>query len=102
MSELRLTCPDCCYDALKRVKKHRWKCEECGTSFDLAKLRNSLDLLVCRSLPGEFISELLKDATLERAEEFGECSYKWAGRYGVLYVIDSGNDWWTVLRAEAP
>ena len=87
--------------ALRKVGKHEWRCEECGTSFDLAKLRSSLDLLVCRPLPDEFIEELLGHATLERAEELGERGYKWVGKHGTLYVVDSGNGWWTVLGAKA-
>jgi len=69
MSKLKLTCPECCYVALRRVGRHKWECEECGTSFNLAKMRNSLDALAGRLLPGEFISKLLGDATLQAADD---------------------------------
>jgi len=100
MSKLKLTCPECCYVALRRVGRHKWECEECGTSFNLAKMRNSLDALAGRLLPGEFISKLLGDANIQGADEFGERDYKWVGRYGFLYATDCGNDWFAVLKGK--
>ena len=100
MSKLKLTCPECCYVALRRVEKYKWECEECGTTFNLVKMRNSLDALVGRLLPGEFISKLLGDATLQAADEFGERGWKWVGRHGFLYAADCGNDWYAVLTGQ--
>ena len=100
MSKLKLTCPECCYATLRKVGKYKWECEKCGTTFNLAKMRNSLDALTGRLLPGEFISKLLGDAIPQDADEFSERDYKWVGKHGFLYAADCGNDWWAVLKGQ--
>jgi len=95
-----LTCPECSYVALRRVKGSRWECGTCGTSFDFRKLRNALDSLVGRQFWGDFIDELLGDPETKDASEIGERGLKFIGKYGTLYALDIGNDWFLVLKGK--
>jgi hypothetical protein len=59
MVEVGLTCPLCCCDALTKIRKNKWKCKNCGTFFDLDKLRKSLGNLTGCEFTEDFINELL-------------------------------------------
>ena len=95
-----ITCPECCYDALRKVKAHRWECEECGTSFNFAKMRNSLNAFVGRQFQEDFIDELLGDAVAKLFLELDERAWKWIGKHGILYTLDTGNGWHLVIEGQ--
>lgn len=98
MVEVGLTCPQCCYDALRKIGKNEWKCENCGTSFDLDKLRKSLDDLVGCEFTEDFISELLGNPNLKRCPKLGERGWKWMGKYGGLHTLHTGNTWHVIIK----
>lgn len=93
-----LTCSVCCHDAMEKVKEDLWKCEVCGTSFNFSKMRNSLDTLVGQELQENFIEELLEKVKPIRFPKFGERGWKWEGKYGILYTLDTGNGWHLVMK----
>ena len=95
-----LTCPECCYVALRNVGKYKWECEECGTTFNLAKMRNLLDALVGRQFQEDFIDELLNDVKPVAFPELGERAWKWTGKHGILYTLDAGNGWHVVMKGQ--
>jgi len=95
-----LTCPECCCVALREVKENRWKCEYCGTSFDFGRLRNVLDMLVGRQFQEDFIDELLSDAKPMAFPKLGERAWKWTGKHGVLYTLDTGNGWHILMKGQ--
>lgn len=97
-----LTCSVCCCNTLRRIKKGLWECEVCGTSFDFNKLRNSLDKLVGQQLQEDFIEELLRKAKPIRVLKLDERAWKWKGKYGILYTLDTGNGWHLVMKALKP
>jgi len=96
-----LTCPQCCCNTLNEKKKSIWECERCGASYDLAKMRQTLDDLIGCEFSDDFISELLQDAKLSPCIKLGERGWKMSGRYGTLYLWDVGNGWYSVVRAKA-
>jgi len=96
--KLELTCPECCYLSLRKIKENLWECESCGTSFNFRRLRNALDMLVGRQFQEDFIDELLSDAAPERFPKLGERAWKWTGKHGILYTFDSGNGWHVVMK----
>jgi hypothetical protein len=97
---MELTCPECCYDALQKVRKNQWECEVCGTSFNFAKMRSSLDAFVGRQFQEDFIDKLLNDAKLVAFSKLGERAWKWTGKYGILYTLDTGNGWHIVIKGQ--
>lgn len=99
--QMALTCPGCCYFALQKVGKNRWECEVCGTLFNFTKMRNSLEALVGSQFQEDFIEELLGDAKPEAFPDLGERAWKWTGKKGTLYTLDSGNGWHVVLKGES-
>jgi hypothetical protein len=95
-----LTCPECCYVALRNVGKYKWECKECGTTFNLAKMRNMLDALVGRQFQEDFIDELLNDAKPVAFPKLGERTWRWTGKHGILYTLDTGNGWHVVMKGQ--
>ena len=95
-----LTSPECCCVALRKIKERIWKCESCGTSFDFGRLKNVLDLLVGRQFQEYFIDELLSDAKATAFSKLGERAWKWVGKYGILYTLDTGNGWHLVVKGQ--
>lgn len=100
MSEAELTCPQCCYNSLEKIGRNRWRCGNCGTSFDFNKLRKSLCDLVAHEFTEDFIHELLGNPDLKRHPKLGERGWKWTGRYGILYTLHTGNTWHLIVRAK--
>jgi len=80
--------------------KHQWGCEECGTSFNLAKMRDRLNALVGRQLQEDFICELLGDPEPNAFPELGERAWKWTGKHGTLHTLDAGNGWHVVIKGQ--
>ncbi|MCD6248022.1 MAG: hypothetical protein J7J17_00995 [Hadesarchaea archaeon] len=97
MSKKYLTCPECCCVDLQKVRKNKWKCETCGTTFDFERLRRVPDLLVGRQFQEDFIDEFLGGAKLEHCPELGERAWEWQGKHGTLYTLDVGNGWHMVM-----
>jgi hypothetical protein len=95
-----ITCPECCGVALRKVKENRWGCEFCGTSFNFGKMRNALEMLVGRQFQEDFIDELLGYAKPEAFPELGERAWKWTGKHGILYTLDTGNGWHVVMKGQ--
>lgn len=94
-----LTCPECCYVTLQKVKGNL-KCEFCGTTFNLDKLRNVLNSLVGRQFQEDFIDELLGGAKPEPLPKLGERAWKWTGKHDILYTFDMGNGWHLVIKGK--
>jgi len=95
---MELTCPECCFDTLRKTRGNRWNCKVCGTSFDFDKLRNALDKLVGREFTEDFIDELLGNAQPERTSELGERAWRWVGKHGILDTLDMGNTRHVVMK----
>jgi hypothetical protein len=97
---MELTCPECCYVALQRIGRYQWECKVCGTSFDFVRLRGALKALSGSQFPADFIAELLGDAKLDGAPEFGERGFKFVGKHGTINAIDMRNNWFIVLKCQ--
>jgi hypothetical protein len=95
-----LTCPECSFDSLKKIRKYKWECESCGTSFNFSKLRNVLDTLVGCQFSEDFIEELLGDGKPKVSPQFGERAWKWTGKHGIIYTFDIGNSWHLVIKGQ--
>jgi len=63
-------------------------------------LKNVLDLLVGRQFQEDFIDELLSDAKATAFSKLGERAWKWVGKYGILYTLDTGNGWHLVVKGQ--
>ncbi len=63
-------------------------------------MRNALDMLVGRQFQEDFIDELLTDAKPEPFPELGERAWRWAGKHGILYTLDTGNGWHVVMKGQ--
>lgn len=59
-------------------------------------------MLVGRQFSEDFIDELLGKARPERAVELGERAWKWTGKYGILYTLDTGNGWHVLMKGQPP
>jgi hypothetical protein len=57
-------------------------------------------MLVGRQFQEDFIVALLNDAKTEVFPKFGERAWKWAGKHGVLYTLDTGNGWHVVMKGQ--
>jgi hypothetical protein len=95
-----LTCPECCFDALQKIRKDQWKCKECGTSFNFAEMRRCIGALVSCQFQEDFIGELLGDAKLKAFPKLGERAWRWDGKYGILYTLDAGNGWHVIMKGQ--
>jgi rubredoxin len=94
-----LTCPECCYSSLQKVKANLWKCEVCGTVFDFSKLRKVFGKCLGREFTQDFIEELLVCTRVERAPKLGERGWRWVGKHGTLYTLDAGNGWHVIVSS---
>ena len=63
-------------------------------------MRNCLNALAGRQFQDDFICELLGNAKLNTFPKLGERAWKWAGKHGILYTLDTGNGWHVVMKGQ--
>ncbi|MFH1821109.1 MAG: hypothetical protein ABH852_01530 [Methanobacteriota archaeon] len=54
-----------------------------------------------RLFQGEFIEELLLEAKPKTFPQLGERAWKWTGKHGTLYTLDTGNGWHVVMNGKS-